>query len=304
MTKEDYIKAIEELNLELKQLYSMLYYRKRRNKILIRKLIKTRRYKLAFRTKLNYLKLQLDRLFNKKDYKPKNKIYEQIKKKRTGKIIVYTCILNDYDTLYSPLLETENTSYVVFSDNKNITQKTNLWECNNNYTLINRYIKMHPHELFPNFDFALYIDGCLRVISDLTSLLENINDNTGLAMHLHSRRKDIYEEAKACLKLALGNKYAIKQLIDKYNQEGFPHHYGLFEAGIIAIDLKNFRSKIIMDNWWSNFVASKTERDQLVFTYVLWKLNYKSSDIGILGDDLDNNHKFRRVVHNYNTKKD
>ena len=58
-----------------------------------------------------------------------------------------------------------------------------------------------------------------------------------------------------------------------------------------------------MDNWWLNLVASQTQRDQLVFTYVLWKLNYKASDIGSLGDNLDNNPKFRRVGHNYNTKK-
>ncbi len=313
MDKEEYIKAIEELNQDLKRLYSLPYYKKHRDKILIRKLIKTGRYKLAFRTKLNYLKGRLNKLLKKAD-KPKYKTYKQKKKKITGKIIVYTCILNDYDTLYSPLIETENATYVVFSDNKKITKKTNLWEfrpipdkikkkCNNNYTLINRYIKMHPHELFPNYDYALYVDGCLRVISDITTLLENINDTTGLAMHLHPKRKDIYEEAKACLKYSLGNKYAIKQLIDKYKQEGFPYHYGLFEAGIIAIDLKNPNFKLIMDDWWTNLVASKTERDQLVFTYVLWKLNYKASDIGVLGDNLDNNPKFRRVVHNYNTRK-
>ena len=51
MDKEEYIKAIEELNQDLKQLYSLPYYKKHRDKILIRKLIKTGRYKLAFRIK-------------------------------------------------------------------------------------------------------------------------------------------------------------------------------------------------------------------------------------------------------------
>lgn len=315
MDKEEYIKAIEELNLELVRLYGHSYNKKYRDKALVRKLIKTKRYKLAYQTKINGLKRKLNNLFKiGKPTKQKHITYKEINVKKTGKIIVYTCILNDYDTLYSPLIETENATYVVFSDDTKITKGIDLWEykpipdkikkkCNNNNTLINRYIKMHPHELFPDYDLALYIDGCLRVMSDITSLLDSINDTTGLAMHLHPKRIDIYEEAKACLKLSLGNKQAIKQLINKYNQEGFPHNFGLFEAGIIAIDLKNPNSQFIMDNWWLNLAASKTERDQLVFTYVLWKLNYKASDVGILGDNLNNNSKFRRVVHNYKAKK-
>ncbi len=314
MDKEEYIKAIEELNQDLKQLYSLPYYKKHRDKILIRKLIKTGRYKLAFRTKLNYLKTKLNRFLIKKENKRISETtYNETNKKIAGKKVLYTCILNNYDSLYTPLLETENTSYIVFSDNKDITKNLKCWKykaiplyikkkCNNNPILINRYIKMHPHELFKEYDLALYVDGSMRVISDISSLFTKINDKTGLAMHLHPKREDIYEEAKACIRQSLGNKKNIKKLIQKYKQEGFPHNYGLFEAGIIAIDLKNKNSKNILNYWYQHFIESETGRDQLSLTYILWKLNYKASDMGVLGSNLNDNHKFRRNIHNYNTK--
>ncbi len=309
MNKEEYIKAIEELNLELVRLYGLSYNKKYRDKVLIRKLIKTKRYKLAYQTKINGLKRKLNNLF-KFSNPIKQNTYKEINGKKTGEKIVYTCILDDYDTLYSPLVETENTTYIVFSDNKNITQNVDLWQyrcipnkvkkiCNNNHTLINRYIKMHPHELFPEYDLALYIDGSVRVMSDIAGLFYKINDKTGLAMHMHPKREDVYEEAKACLKSNLGNKKAIKKLIGKYNEEHFPHNYGLFEATVIAIDLNNKSSKQILDYWWQYFIESNTYRDQLIFTYVLWKLNYKYEDMGILGINLAINAKFRRSAHNY-----
>lgn len=313
MNKQEYIDIIENLNKEIKQLYNDPYYKKIRDKQFISNLIKTKHYKLAIITKLNYLKVKIKKHLKKekkKDVMP----YKDINKKKTGKIVVYTCILNDYDTLYSPLIETENTTYIVFSDNENITDNADLWEyrpvpdkiknkCQDNYTLINRYIKMHAHELFPEFDLALYIDGSVRVMSDISSLFYKINDKTGLAMHLHPKRSDIYEEAHACLKASIGNGKNIKKLIYKYKQERFPSRNGLFEATVIAIDLKSKHAQKIMNSWWEHFVDNGTGRDQLSLTYILWKLNYKFADVGVLGINLASNPKFRRSVHKFNHKR-
>lgn len=162
---------------------------------------------------------------------------------------------------------------------------------------------MHPFELFPNFDLALYIDGSVRVMSDVAELFYKINDKTGLAMHAHPKRNDVYEEAKACIKSSLGNKKYIKQLIAKYREENFPTKFGLFEATVIAIDLHNKKALEIMNKWWEEFLKSKTGRDQLILTYVLWKLNYSYDDMGILGENLAANAKFRRTSHNYDKRR-
>ena len=58
-----------------------------------------------------------------------------------------------------------------------------------------------------------------------------------------------------------------------------------------------------MNKWWEEFLKSQTGRDQLVLTYVLWKLNYGYDDMGILGENLAVNAKFRRSTHNYNKRK-
>ncbi len=308
MNEKKYIQAIEELNKEyLNFTHSKIYLknnRKRKFKILVKNLAFKRLY-FAFKTYI----------YNK--FNKANKISTILKNTynlKRGNKVVYTCIMNKYDKLRSPLLRTKNTDYFVFSDDPNIIKETSCWQykeisekikkkCNNNPILINRYIKMHPHELFKEYDLALYVDGNVRVISNIEECFGYINDKTGLAMHDHSKRNDVYEEAKACIKLNKGNKKNIKQLVKEFKEENFPYNYGLFEAGVIAIDLKNKNSKIILNDWYQDFIKSETERDQLTLPYVLWKNNFKFIDVGILGNNLYDNPKFRIYDHNFKSKK-
>lgn len=312
MEKHQYIEAIENLNREQIQFYNSEEYKKYKNKKIIKTLLENKEYKKAYQNILKFIRN------NKKRKDTRQKIsYQEIENKvnlDSKKKIVYTCILGDYDTLYSPLIITDNTKYIVFSDNKNITKEVDSWEyktipkkireiCHNNDILINRYIKMHPKELFPEEDYALYIDGSIRVISDITDVFNKINNKTGLGMHVHRMRNDVYEEAKACINSKLGDKKKIKELIQKYKKEVFPEKYGLFEATIIASDLKNRNAEEILNNWWEEFLETGTYRDQLTFTYVLWKNQYQMQDVGILGENVETNVKFRKYTHNLKKKK-
>lgn len=312
MEKEDYIKAIEELNKEYNDLLSHGEYKRARNKIMLKNLFKARKYGQVLREISRMALEKVKRNLNKKNKKIKSKkqyeIIQQNKDISQNSKVVYTCILGEYDKVYSPLIPTENTKYVIFSDNENIINETKIWEyrpipekikeiCNNDNTLINRYIKMHPKEVFPEYDFALYIDGSIRIISDITDLFNRINNKTGLAMHVHPKREDVYEEAKACIKTKKGRKKYIKKQIKKYKKENFPEKYGLFEATVIAIDIKNENSQKILNEWWEEFFKTETYRDQLIFTYILWKNKYEFNDIGILGGDILLNPKFKRYMH-------
>jgi len=308
MQKEDYIKAIEELNKEHMELYYSNECRIVRRKKRIKNLLKKREFKKL------YITLKTSLLNNSKRY---NKIIKQEQKlnEKSGKKVIYTCITGDYDPLMSPVIETTGVDYIVFSDNEQITKGTKYWKfrpiteeiknkCNNNLSLINRYIKMHPKEVLPEYDLSLYIDGSVRVISDITDCFNYINDKTGLALHDHAKRNDVYEESQACIRSSLGNKKNIKQLIKKYKEENFPEKFGLFEATMILTDLKNKTSKQILDMWWEEHIKNETLRDQLSFTYVLWKNNFKCKDVGILGPNASTNPKFRRYEHIKNTKKE
>lgn len=222
--------------------------------------------------------------------------------------VIYTCILGEYDKVYEPLVKVENTKYIMFSNNDKIREQLNIWEyrdiperiikiCHNDYILINRYIKMHPKELFPKDDYAAYIDGSVELMLDITELFNQINDKTGLAMHRHRIRKDVYEEAKACIKNGKGNKKQIKKQIRNYKKEKFPKKFGMVEAGIILSDLKNEETAKILDLWWNEFLERKSNRDQLALPYILWKNNYKIEDIGVLGENILNNQRWKVYEH-------
>ncbi len=207
------------------------------------------------------------------------------------KVVVYTCITNGYDSLLEPLSTT--CDYVAFCDEKSRTKRKTKWEQRpiegtfDNGTLANRYIKMHPFELFPNYDFAIYVDGNVRVVGDPRKLCEIARKSkAGIAIHEHSERSCIYEEGVACTLLKKGNPEKIKQQLDAYRKNGMPENYGLLEATILVFDLRNNIAKTILQEWYQEFLKNSSGRDQLSFPYVLWKMKLSKHDLGILGNNV------------------
>ena len=221
------------------------------------------------------------------------------------KIVVYSCITGDYDDILEPLYIPDNIKYVLYTNLKEITSKN--WEVRpipediekiGNNILVNRYIKMHPHELFKNeFDYSIYIDGNIKTISDLSPFVRKINNTTGLAIHRHYARDDIYMEVETCILYKKGNKEKLMSQAQNYKNEGMPTHFGLLECNVLVSDLKNETAKKIFDNWWEEFIKSESLRDQISLPYIVWKMGYKVDDIGCLGYNVYKNPKLRRVSH-------
>ncbi len=218
------------------------------------------------------------------------------------KVVVYTCIAGDYDLLYDPLFINPNIDYIVFSTKdikskvwKNIIIPDEIKKKYNSDTIINRYYKMNPHVIFKdcNYDYAIYVDGNIQPISDPIKCLRRINDNYGLAFHYHSLRNCIYKEGKVCQISKKGNSKNIKSQLKKYRDAGVPEKYGMVECGIIAVDLKSEMSKNILEQWWNEFLATASYRDQLSLIYILWKNNIEVKQIATLGLNLFKNPIFR-----------
>lgn len=290
ITDSNYLNLIEKLNKD----YLNLYYSKE--------------HKLGydllhfnFKILIKYLRIVF-RLFKKVSRdKPFYNKGEKIDKSIKG--VVYTCITNNYDRLKEPLLVEKNLDYIVFSQNNDSSSKSN-WQhkClpedlkNTVGNFANRYCKMNPFILFKGYDFAIYIDGNVQIISEISCLYSIAKKSKiGIAMHKHSIRNCIYEESKRCIEIGKGNKNGINNQIKKYKEEGFPKNFGLLEATIIVVDLKNDKAKVIFDAWWIEFCNTNSKRDQLSLPYVIWKLGYKMSDFGILGNNEYLNPKFRIV---------
>lgn len=220
------------------------------------------------------------------------------------KIAVYSCITGMYDQLIEPYFNVDQVDYIMFTDNEDL--KSDKWELRHipeevaklgDCTLINRYIKMHPAILGNCYDYALYVDGNICVVSNVRNMINAINPQTGLALHRHSSRDCIYDELKACNYIKRGNTEKLKKQVELYCKKGFPKHYGLLEATIILSDMHNYRAIELLDKWWIVFLASQSRRDQIALPYVLWENGIQVTEIGNLGNNIQLNPKFRKYKH-------
>lgn len=305
--KERLIETIECINKEKKELLNSREYRLGSN------IIKTIEYIKNLNIKAIYNKISI-RNKEKKDrkylYNIKINNYENQKEEyrsiENRKIVVYTCITGNYDNAIKPLYKNDNVDYIIYTNNDKLQHEgwqkqeigNDILKLNNNL-LINRYIKMHPFELFSkSYDYSIYIDGNVRSVSDLSQFINYINSKTGLALHRHQVRNCIYMEEKACELYGKGNKEKLRSQVEKYKKEGFPENYGMLECNVIVTDLKNDNALKIFKCWWNEFLNSDSRRDQLSLPYILWKNKIEIKDIGNLGTNVNKNNKIEIVKHN------
>ena len=82
-----------------------------------------------------------------------------------NKILIYTCITGGYDTPTDNFPKKPGYDYILISDQY---IKTHSWKClipkfenmdHLDNTKKQRYIKTHPHELFPEYNVVIWIDA-------------------------------------------------------------------------------------------------------------------------------------------------
>lgn len=299
---DNLIEKIEELNLEIINLKKSQEYQKGKDLIKLKSMIKTFNFGEIFSKFVNRKKI----LKLNAHEEMENDFKFNLTSNERPKIVVYTSILGGYDELKEPLLKLDNIDYVAFLEEKvdyetqwNIKRiPENIKKFENN-TLINRYIKFHPSEIFKDdiYDYAIYIDGNIKVISDLTSMTYSINKDIGISLHRHQFRDCIYNEIEACRLLKKGNYKFLKEQVEKYKKEGFPNNYGMLEGTIIVSDLKSEKAINLLNDWWEEFKNSESLRDQIALPYVLWKNNIKIEEVAKLGNNLYKNPKVRVYLH-------
>lgn len=304
--EEILIEKLEDVN---KEYLDSGYYELGKYIKFLMELLKKKRFIKFFQMVLLHFK-------RKKTKNNKNKIICESKKNKSNKLVVhsnskhkiaiYTCITGDYDAVEEPIVVEDSCDYYLYTNNKEI--KSDIWTVkeipdeiikmnDNNNAKINRYIKMHPKELFEKYDYAIYIDGNIKLISTISSFIDNINSKTGLAIHKHCVNNCIFDEIKTCRAYGKGNYKNLKIQAQRYKKEGFPENYGMFECNVLVSDLNNNKSIEIFNEWWNEYLKSESMRDQIALPYVLWKNKIQVEDIGCLGDNVNKNYKLKINSH-------
>jgi len=247
--------------------------------------------------------LYKNKIFNVRDLKVKEKYDARIKSikryntsnvylyenEEIPRVAVYTCIFGNYDSVKPIHNKNKNCDYWIITDQQVSPEsgwkkfEINLPEevKNASPTIKNRYCKMHPHILFPSYDYSIYMDGSICIYADVFPLLGKMEDKI-IGMYQHGSRDCIYEEAKKVVEYGKAPEDIVKKQIHFYKQEGFPEHFGLTDCIVIVRKHNEKQCIKIMEDWWKLFWMY-SKRDQLSFMYVLWKNDMTFKDIAKLG---------------------
>lgn len=221
------------------------------------------------------------------------------------RIAVYTAVFGAYDAVPEPYCRADNIDYYIITDNPEMVPMNSAWtvvDISIDSELIaklsnpekNRFYKMHPTHLFPNYEYTMYVDGNIQVISDITEYIYRIGD-AGIATHLHSSRSCVYEEAQAIVFSKRDTKENIEKHVRHLEEERMPKHYGMLECNVILRRNTDTCNRI-MDEWWEEF-RKYSKRDQLSLPFVLYKNNISIKEIGVLGNNIYTNPAFRVYTH-------
>lgn len=219
-----------------------------------------------------------------------------------SKIAVYTCIIGNYDNVLEPIYIEPEIDYYIFCDfeipDESAWKKIDItsFEEYKKYTGIqlNRKIKMLPYDYLSGYDYTVYIDGNIEIVTGIRSLISNMRDY-GMGIHYHKERDCIYDEVSAIEHYKKADIKLVKKQIQEYKAGGMPAHFGLFENSIIIRDHHNERIHVLMREWWAEYLKFPT-RDQLSLPFLVWKNGIPDSDIYILGHSINDNPRFNRDV--------
>lgn len=221
------------------------------------------------------------------------------------KLVVYTCVTGGYEKVAEPLALSEGVDFVCYTDNHELCGSDGgVWQ----YRMVDhlcsgasrtsRYYKMHPSDLFPDYEYSLWIDGNVTIADEaLYSRLYEMMDYGSLAAGLrHPDRDDIYEEAYRILYGRREKLHEVMRTVRFLKRSGMPPHFGLYENNVILRRHSDPKVKEFDDLWWE-CLRDYSGRDQLSHTYAIWKTGIKYDLILPDGTNARNNPCFRYTGH-------
>ena len=206
------------------------------------------------------------------------------------RIAVYTSVFGDYDTVYPPQFYSDGIDYFYISDHRPEDIGEYKWIDARQFIPMdvigpvkkNRWVKMHPHIIFPRYECSIYVDGVVEITKDISGYLHR--NKTGISVFKYYNRDCLYFEALQMVNYKRIPMEEVLYQIERYLDEGFPMHYGMTEMPVIARFHHNPICIKLMEDWWNEF--NKTAlRDQLSFMYVMWRNGLGIGDLSLIGID-------------------
>jgi GT2 family glycosyltransferase len=198
------------------------------------------------------------------------------------RIVLYTAIFGEYDNLLLPERIDPDVDYVCFTDRPR--NDYGVWQMlaapyyHPDPTRIARWVKTHPHELFPDHDVAIWLDANIILKGDIHRYIELVaSKGAHLGLIDHPHRTCFYDEAEACKRLNKDTAKLIDRQVEQYRCAGLPLKQPLFETGFMVVPLRKRDTADALHLWWRQ-IERYSRRDQLGLAWV----NYRCPDLDIV----------------------
>ena len=187
--------------------------------------------------------------------------------------VVYTVVVDDYDSILSPAVVEEGVDYVAIAGSADAAPpkpwlRRPLMRTERNARMTSRWHKLHPHIVFPEHDVSLYLDGNVYLKSGIHALVAEMSRASPIALFKHADRACAYEEAEVIKRYRLDDPEIVDAQMAYYRMLGFPSQFGLFTG---SIQLRRHRDRALvglLEDWWHHLKVF-SHRDQLSLNFML-----------------------------------
>ncbi len=196
--------------------------------------------------------------------------------------VVYTAVFGEYDNLLLPEQIHPDVDYVCFTDRPR--NDYGVWQMraapyhHPDPTRVARWVKTHPHELFPDHDVAVWLDANILLKGDVHRYIGMVaGKDAHLGLIAHPHRACFYDEAEACKRLSKDSAKLIDRQVEQYRTAGLPLKQPLFETGFMVVPLRKQKTADALHLWWQQ-IERYSRRDQLGLAWV----TYRHPDLSVV----------------------
>ncbi len=227
------------------------------------------------------------------------------------KIVIYTTITDNYDLLLNHSFQDDRCDYVCFSDRTyGNTIHDSQWEIRplaydkSDDVRNQRWHKIHPHKILPEYDYSLWIDANIDLLTPeiINKCTQHIVKESDVVATLHPKRSSLYQEFSACHELAKDDEALLKKQEEKVRSLHFSDTGRLFETGILLRNNKSIKITEFSESWWK-WISTYSMRDQLSFTVAAWEAGITITPLSDKIYNAKGNKHIRLLPHIPNMKK-
>jgi len=202
--------------------------------------------------------------------------------------VVYTCVTGGYDDIReiaAPGHIAPDWDYVCFTDDPALVAegRIGVWEMRPlafselDLTRNNRWHKMHPHVLFPDYGASIYVDANVNVLSP--KLFETVAAaGRPFVLPRHFENQCVYREYDNVLTGKIDDAATVLRERKVLEDSGMPRNYGLAENNVLYRRHHEKEIVAVDEEWW-RMVRDYSKRDQLSLAWLFWKKGWKLEDM-------------------------